>query len=43
MPATELYNQSSILRTVEMILKLRPMTLFDAAARPVTGAFTAAP
>jgi len=40
-PTSELYNQSSVLRTVEMILKLRPMTLFDAAARPLTAAFGA--
>ena len=41
LPTTELYNQSSVLRTVETILKLRPMTLFDAAARPLTAAFAA--
>ena len=40
-PPPELYNQSSILRSVETILKLRPMTLFDAAASPVTAAFAA--
>jgi DNA-binding beta-propeller fold protein YncE len=40
-PGPELYNHSSVLRTVEMILKLRPMTLFDAAARPLTRAFAA--
>jgi len=40
-PTSELYNQSSVLRTVEIILKLRPMTLFDAAARPLSAAFGA--
>jgi hypothetical protein len=34
------YNDSSVLRTMEMILNLRPMTLFDASARPLTDAFT---
>jgi len=42
LPSSELYNQSSMLRTAELILKLRPMTLFDAAARPLTAAFAAA-
>jgi hypothetical protein len=36
-----MYNQSSVLRTVELILGLRPMTQFDAAARPLTAAFAA--
>ena len=40
-PPPDLYNQSSVLRSVETILKLRPMTLFDAAASPVTAAFSA--
>jgi DNA-binding beta-propeller fold protein YncE len=35
------YNQSSLLRTIELILKLRPMTLFDASARPLTEMFSA--
>ncbi len=35
-----MYNQSSVLRTMESILGLRPMTQFDAAARPLTAAFT---
>jgi DNA-binding beta-propeller fold protein YncE len=36
-----MYNQSSIMRTMELILGLRPMTQFDAAARPLTAAFDA--
>lgn len=35
------YNTTSMLRTMELILGLRPMTTFDAASRPMTGAFTA--
>ncbi len=31
-----MYNQSSVLRTIELILGLRPITQFDAAARPLT-------
>jgi DNA-binding beta-propeller fold protein YncE len=34
-----MYNQSSVMRTIELILGLRPMTQFDAAARPLTSAF----
>ncbi|MGH9618473.1 MAG: alkaline phosphatase family protein [Bryobacteraceae bacterium] len=34
------YNQMSMLRTVEMILGLRPMTQFDAAARPMFAGFS---
>jgi DNA-binding beta-propeller fold protein YncE len=34
-----MYNQSSVMRTMELILGLRPMTHFDAAARPLTAAF----
>ena len=30
-----MYNQTSVLRTMEMILGLRPMTHFDAGARPM--------
>jgi hypothetical protein len=37
------YNQSSVLRTMELILGLRPMTHFDAAGRPLTTAFVAQP
>jgi hypothetical protein len=35
-----MYNQASVLRTMEMILGLRPMTHFDAAARPMFGSFS---
>ncbi len=38
-----MYNQSSVMRTMELILGLRPMTHFDAAARPLTAAFAATP
>jgi phospholipase C len=34
-----LYNTTSMLRTMEFLLGLRPMTHFDAAARPMTSAF----
>jgi DNA-binding beta-propeller fold protein YncE len=34
-----MYNQSSVMRTMELILGLRPMTQFDAAAHPLAGAF----
>jgi DNA-binding beta-propeller fold protein YncE len=34
------YNTTSMLRTMELILGLRPMTMFDAAARPMFAAFT---
>jgi hypothetical protein len=37
------YNQSSVMRTMELILGLRPMTHFDAAGRPLVAAFAAAP
>jgi hypothetical protein len=36
-----MYNQSSVMRSMELILGLRPMTQFDAAARPLTAAFAA--
>src|SRR5262249_35790565 len=36
-------DQTSVLRTVELILGLRPMTMFDAAAHPLAAAFTATP
>jgi DNA-binding beta-propeller fold protein YncE len=39
---SSMYNQSSIMRTMELILGLRPMTQFDAAGRPLTAAFDAA-
>jgi DNA-binding beta-propeller fold protein YncE/phospholipase C len=38
-----MYNTTSVLRTMELILGLRPMTQFDAAARPMWAAFSAQP
>lgn len=38
-----MYNTTSMLRTMELILGLRPMTVFDAGARPMYGAFSAKP
>jgi hypothetical protein len=38
-----MYSTSSMLRTVELILGLEPMSQFDAAARPMSAAFTAQP
>jgi phospholipase C len=38
-----MYNQASVLRTMELILGLHPMTTFDAAARPMFSVFTAVP
>jgi hypothetical protein len=38
-----MYNTTSMLRTIELILGLRPMTHFDAAATPMTAAFQAKP
>jgi hypothetical protein len=35
-----MYNTTSMLRTIELILGLRPMTQFDAAARPMFNAFS---
>ena len=32
---SSLYNTTSVLRTIELILGLKPMTVFDAAARPM--------
>src|SRR5262249_15839700 len=37
------YNTTSMLRTIELILGLRPMTHFDAAAHPMTASFTSTP
>jgi DNA-binding beta-propeller fold protein YncE len=34
-----MYNTTSMLRTIELILNLRPMTHFDAGARPMFNAF----
>src|SRR3954447_271838 len=38
-----MYNQTSILRTIEMIVGLRPLTHFDAAARPMFASFSRQP
>ncbi|MGD1073371.1 MAG: alkaline phosphatase family protein [Bryobacteraceae bacterium] len=38
-----MYNQASVLRTMEIILGLRPMTTYDAGARPMFGVFANAP
>jgi hypothetical protein len=38
-----MYNTTSILRTMEYLLGLRPMTQFDAAARPIVSPFLKAP
>ncbi len=38
-----MYNTTSMLRTIELILGLRPMTQFDAAARPMFNAFAPRP
>ena len=38
-----MYNQTSVLRTMELILGVRPMTQFDAAARPMWTAFQSTP
>ena len=38
-----LYNTTSVLRTIELILGLKPMTMFDAAARPMASTFAATP
>jgi hypothetical protein len=38
-----MYNTTSMLRTMELILGLRPMTHFDAAARPMFYSFQPAP
>jgi DNA-binding beta-propeller fold protein YncE len=40
---SSMYNQSSVLRTIELILGLRPLTHFDAGARPMAMAFASAP
>jgi hypothetical protein len=37
------YNTTSMLRTMEIILGLRPMTVFDASSRPMTSAFIDTP
>jgi hypothetical protein len=38
-----MYNTTSMLRTIEVILGLKPMTQFDAAARPMLAAFQSQP
>ncbi|WP_029630661.1 bifunctional YncE family protein/alkaline phosphatase family protein [Zavarzinella formosa] len=38
-----MYSTSSILRTIELILGLKPMSQFDAAARPMYHSFTGTP
>jgi hypothetical protein len=38
-----MYNTTSMLRTIELIVGLRPMTHFDAAARPMAAAFASKP
>ena len=37
------YTNTSVLRTIELILGLPPMSQFDAGSSPMTGAFTPAP
>ena len=38
-----LYNTTSVLRSIELILGLKPMTVFDAGARPMANAFQKTP
>ena len=38
---SSMYSTSSMLRTMELILGLEPMSQFDAAARPMSAAFSA--
>jgi hypothetical protein len=38
-----MYSTSSMLRTIELCLGLEPMSQFDAAARPMSNAFTSQP
>ena len=40
---SSLYNQTSVLRTMELILGVRPMTHFDAGARPMSACLQAKP
>lgn len=40
---SEMYNQTTVLRSIEAILGLRPMTQFDAASRTMFGAFSTKP
>lgn len=38
-----MYNQASVLRTMELMLGMNPMTIYDAAARPMFGVFATKP
>jgi hypothetical protein len=38
-----MYTQASVLRTIELILGLRPMTTYDAGARPMFSIFNDTP
>jgi hypothetical protein len=38
-----MYNTTSVLRTIELILGLKPMTTFDAAATPMANVFQSTP
>ena len=40
---SSMYNQKSIMRTMELILGMRPMAHYDAGARPLITAFAATP
>jgi DNA-binding beta-propeller fold protein YncE len=40
---SDLYSTTSLLRTMELILGLKPMSQFDAAARPMFNSFTGKP
>ena len=40
---SNMYNQTSVLRTMELAVGLRPMTHFDAAARPMFAGFSRQP
>jgi hypothetical protein len=43
MTDSTMYNQTGVLRTMELILGMRPMTHFDAGARPMFGSFSQSP
>ncbi|HEY1213858.1 MAG TPA: bifunctional YncE family protein/alkaline phosphatase family protein [Bryobacteraceae bacterium] len=40
---SNMYNQTSVLRTMELIVGLKPMTQFDAASRPMFDGFSQQP
>jgi len=40
---SNMYNTTSVLRTMELILHLHPMTHFDAGARPMIASFSQQP